>query len=381
MLTKVNDLALLRQEVIERLSWSRSEIIDQDGNVHKASQLFDRAIKAKHNDVKLFTSDRAEDLYVEILAAVMGEGTLVRGPVMPEKLPEGRWHWISHTSGSTGKPKWVGHTFETLIQPALAFAKVHELTNKDRFFNFMPLISENFTFGMMANILSDTTITINKFNPFTTTKALVENNPTVTIVPPGPYTILRRGKDWTDAEFPNLRMCLTGSNFVVPGYFEDMRAKGATPFNGFGCTEVPGNCTAYPHPDYLGKEWYPGCDYKIEEGCLHLRWQGMEYWNTGDLVEFDEVHGVKIVGRVDNQFKYLDNKVQPEPIEMLAKQHFNINEAMVKLENDSVVMYYEGSADPIEIRKLLEQHFAIVPRKIQAVEQLPRNPLGKLIRK
>jgi acyl-coenzyme A synthetase/AMP-(fatty) acid ligase len=372
---------MLTSEVLDKLSQSRSKIIDQDGNVVTAVELFDRAVKSKHSDVRLFTSDRAEDLYVGILAAVLGGGTLVRGPVMPETLPEGQWHWIGHTSGSTGKPKWVGQTFATLIQPAQAFAQVHELTAEDTFFNFMPLIAENFTFGMMANILSDANIKINKFNPFTTTKALVEYSPTVAIIPPGPYTVLRKGKDWAEAELPGLRMCLTGSNFVVPGYFEDLKSKGANPFNGFGCTEVPGNCTAYPHPDYLGKEWYPGCDYKIEDGCLHLRWQGMEYWNTGDLVEFDDVHGVKIVGRRDNQFKYLDNKIQPEPMEILVKTQLNLNEAMVKLEDDTLVMYYEGQGDPVEIRKLLSQHFPIVPRKIQAVEQLPRNPLGKLVRK
>jgi acyl-coenzyme A synthetase/AMP-(fatty) acid ligase len=372
---------MTKQEFLEKLSWSRSEIVDQDGNVHKASQLFDRAIKAKHNSIKLFTSDRAEDLYVEILAAAMGEGTLVRGPVMPDKLPEGRWHWISHTSGSTGKPKWVGHTFETLMQPAMGFAQAHNVTDKDTFFNLMPLISENTTFGMMASIINGGRVVINKFNPFTTTKAFVDCRPTLTTLAPGPYSVLRRGKDWVGAEFPGLRVSISGSNFVYPGYFEDMASKGATAYNGFGCTEVPGNCTAYQHPDYLGKEWYSGCEYKIEEGLLLLRWQDMEWWNTGDLAEFDDVHGVKIVGRRDNQFKYLDNKIQPEPMETLVKHQFKLNEAMVKLEGDDLVMYYEGSADTNEMRKLLEQHFLIVPRKIQAVEQLPRNPLGKLVRK
>jgi len=368
-------------EVLEKLSQSRSKIIDQDGNVHTARQLFDRAVKSKHSDIKLLTSDRTEDFYVEFLAAVLGGGTLVRSSVMPDALPDGQWHWIGHTSGSTGKPKWIGQTFDTLIQPAQEVARVHKFTEDDRCFNFLPTISENLTFCMMANILNGGTIIINKFNPFATTKALAESDPTLLLLPPGPYTVLQKSKDWALAEFPNLRVCLTGANFAVPGYFEDMRSKGATSFNAYGTTEVPGICTTYPHPDYLGKEWYSGCDYKIEDGCLHLRWQGMEYWNSGDLAEFDDVHGVKLIGRRDNQFKYLDKKIQPEPMEMLVKEQLNVTEAMVKLEDNNLVMYYEGQGDPVEIRRLLSQHFPIVPRKIQAVDQLPRTPLGKLVRK
>ena len=370
-----------QDEVLEKLSQSRSKIIDQDGNVLTAIELFDRAVKSKHSDIKLLTSDRAEDFYVEMLSAVIGGGSLVRGSVMPDALPAGQWHWIGYTSGSTGKPKWIGQTFATLVQPALAVAQIHNFTEADRCFNFLPTISENLTFCMLAPILSGTTVVIDKFNPFTTTKSLVKNNPTLAIIPPGPYTVLRRSKEWASAEFPNLRVCITGANFAVPGYFEDMRSKGANPFNAYGTTEVPGLCTTYPHPDYLGKECHPGCDYKIEDGCLHLRWQGMDYWNSGDMVELDDIHGIKITGRRDNQFKYLDNKIQPESMEMLIKNQLNVTEAMVKLENDTLVMYYEGQGDPVEIRRLLSQHFPIVPRKIQAVDQLPRTSLGKLVRK
>ena len=374
-------LYMLTDEVLEKLSQSRSKIIDQDGNILTAIELFDRAVKSKHSDIKLLTSDRAEDFYVEILAAVLGGGTLVRSSVMPDNLPKGHWHWIGHTSGSTGKPKWIGQTFATLIQPAVAVAQVHSFTEADRCFSFLPTISENLTFCMLAPILTGATVTINKFNPFTTTKALVENNPTLAIIPPGPYSVLRKSKDWASAKFPNLRVCITGANFAVPGYFEDMTGKGANPFNAYGTTEMPGLCTTYPHTDYLGKDWHPGCDYKIKDGCLHLRWQGMEYWNSGDMVEFDDIHGIKITGRRDNQFKYLDKKIQPELMETLVKSQLNVTEAVVKLEDNNLVMYYEGQGDPIEIRKLLAQHFPIVPRKIQAVDQLPRTPLGKLVRK
>jgi acyl-coenzyme A synthetase/AMP-(fatty) acid ligase len=104
----------------------------------------------------------------------------------------------------------------------------------------------------------------------------------------------------------------------------------------------------------------------------------MDWWQSGDLVEVDPVHGPKLLGRKDNQFKYKDFKVVPESFELIAKELDGVNEAMLKLE-DHLVMYYEGEAQPSDIEDILNsRNTCFMPKKIIKVESLPRTALGKL---
>jgi acyl-CoA synthetase (AMP-forming)/AMP-acid ligase II len=108
----------------------------------------------------------------------------------------------------------------------------------------------------------------------------------------------------------------------------------------------------------------------------------MDWWPSGDMIEVDPVHGPRITGRKDNQFKYKDFKVVPERYELIAKQHESVVDAMLKLEKH-LVLYYEGSASPAEVEDLLVKHSPkeMMPREFIQVSALPRSGLGKLDRK
>jgi len=374
-----------REEFLDKLSNSSAEIIDIDGKSHRGRDLFAQASAKKNSDIKLVNTDRGEVLLVEYLAAVLGGGCIVTGPRIPDNIPQGS-NWVSYTSGSTGEPKAIAHPFEHFISPSVAMYNTHGVKDLDTFFNIMPTnIGVCLTLGTFPLLLAGGRVIFEKFNPFTTPAKMTASKLTMMTLPPGAYAVLSRQKEWSNVSLERGRFILSGSNFVRPGYFEDVKSKGGIPLNGYGTTEVPGNCTAYPHPDYLGKNWYPGIQYKVmEDGQLAIKWDNQpDFWISGDLVEEDPVHGIKIIGRLNNMFKYLDRKVYPEVYENHVKNKMpGITECILKLEDDKIALLYEGTANDKDIRDELGQIIPkeMLPKRIQQVVGLPRTALGKLVR-
>jgi acyl-coenzyme A synthetase/AMP-(fatty) acid ligase len=108
-----------------------------------------------------------------------------------------------------------------------------------------------------------------------------------------------------------------------------------------------------------------------------------DFWISGDLVEVDPEHGIKIVGRLNNMFKYMERKVFPEVYENLIKSKIpTVTECLVKMENDRLALLFEGDASVDVIRAELGQIVPqeMIPKRIQQVIGLPRTPLGKLVR-
>ena len=375
-----------REEFIDRLSESKSNVVDYDGKIWKAKDLFDLAYRTRYSDVKLSTTDNPVELFVDLIGAVLGGGTVVAGKKLPSTpIPED-CQWVSFTSGSTGEPKAIAHKIENLIAPTEVLWRVHGVNENDTFFNIIPTVTcITLTMGIMPMLLGNGTAYCEKFNPYTTPAKFNQVKPTMMTLPPGAYSAIRRTKEWQDVKLDRMRYCLSGSNFVAPGYFDDIKSKGGVPLNGYGSTEIPGNCTAYPHSDYLGKEWYPGVEWKVtDDNQLALKWAHMEdFWISGDLVEVDPEHGIKIVGRLNNMFKYMERKVFPEVYENLIKSKIpTVTECLVKMENDRLVLLFEGEADVDVIRGELGQIVPqeMIPKRIQQVIGLPRTPLGKLVR-
>ncbi len=374
-----------REEFLDKLSNSSAEVIDIDGNSHRGRDLFAKAAAKKNSDIKLVNTDRAEVLLVEYLAAVLGGGCVVTGPRIPDYIPQGS-HWVSYTSGSTGEPKAIAHPVEHFISPSVAMYKTHGVRDLDTFFNIMPTnISVTLTLGTFPLLLAGGRVIFEKFNPFTTPAKMTQSKLTMMTLPPGAYAVISRTKEWADVSLERGRFILSGSNFVRPGYFDDIKSKGGVPLNGYGTTEVPGNCTAYPHQDYLGKNWYPGIQYKVmDDGQLAVKWDSQpDFWVSGDLVEEDPEHGIKIIGRLNNMFKHLERKVYPEVYENHVKQKMpGVTDCICKLEDDKLVLLYEGTANDQDIRDELGQIIPkeMLPKRIQQVQGLPRTALGKLVR-
>ena len=371
-----------KEEFIDKLFHSRAVFVDWDDTEYVVSDLMNRAWKERHNTVQLTETVNHVEYFVELMRAVLGGGYLIRGSQMPDSKPTGTYS--SCTSGSTGRPKLISHNLENFIAPSVAMSTTENMDESSTFLAYLPTSTNAvFSVGMLPAAITDGRCVFKKFNPFQTVNEIHKYRPTHTTLPPGVYTPTSKTKEWKTADLSSLKYVLTGSNFTARGFFEDIKSKGGCPFHGYGTTEMPAIMNAYRGSEqHLGHIWYPGAEWKEVDGELWCRWNHMPWWQSGDMIEVDSVHGPRITGRKDNQFKYRDYKIVPESYELTARQHELVADAMLKLEKH-LVLYYEGSASPAEVEDLLSQHNSkeTMPKQFIKVNALPRSNLGKLDRK
>lgn len=371
-----------RQEFIDKLFDSTAVFVDWDDTEYVVRDLMNRAYKKQHDTIKLTETINQVEYFVELMSAVLGGGYLIRGNTLPETTPNGTYS--SYTSGSTGRPKLISHNIENFIAPSVGMGTVEKMDDASTFLAYLPT-STNAVFGvgMMPAALNNSRVVFKKFNPYQTVNEIHKYRPTHTTLPPGVYMPVSKTKEWKNADLSSLKYVLSGSNFTARGFFEDIKSKGGLPVHGYGTTEMPAIMCAYHGSEkHLGQTWYPGAEWKAVDGELWCRWSHMEWWQSGDMIEVDPVHGPRITGRRDNQFKYRDFKIVPESYELTARQHELVVDAMLKLENH-LVLYYEGTASPAEVEDLLSQYNSkeTMPRQFIKVNALPRSNLGKLDRK
>jgi len=371
-----------KEEFIDKLFHSCAVFVDWDDKEYLVSDLMNRAWKERHDTVQLTETVNQVEYFVELMRAVLGGGYLIRGNQMPDTKPAGTYS--SCTSGSTGRPKLISHNLENFIAPSVAMSTTENMDESSTFLAYLPTSTNAiFGVGMMPVAITNGRCVFKKFNPYQVVNEINKYRPTHATMPPGIYNPTKLTKEWKNADLSSFKYLMSGSNFTVPGFFEDVRSKGGKPFHGYGTTEIPAIMNSYPDSEqHLGQVWYPGAEWKSVDGELWCRWNHMEWWQSGDTIEVDPVHGPRITGRKDNQFKYRDFKIVPESYELTARQHELVVDAMLKLENH-LVLYYEGTASPAEVEDLLAKHNPkeIMPRQFIKVNALPRSNLGKLDRK
>jgi long-subunit acyl-CoA synthetase (AMP-forming) len=371
-----------RQEFIDKLFNSTAVFVDWDDSEHVVRDLMDRAYKEQHDTIKLTETVNHVEYFVELMRAVLGGGYLIRGNQMPDTKPTATYS--SYTSGSTGRPKLISHNLENFIAPSVAQAVVENINETSTFLQYLPT-STNAVFGvgMMPAAITNAKCIFKKFNPYQVANEFMKYRPTHAVLVPGMYNPVRKTKEWQNVDLSQLQYLLQGANLAIPGYFDDIKSKGGRPVYGYGTTEMPAIMNSYADSQHhLGHTWYPGAEWKEVNGELWCRWSHMDWWQSGDMIEIDPVHGPRITGRKDNQFKYRDFKIIPESYELTARQHELVVDAMLKLENH-LVLYYEGTASPAEVEDLLSQHNSkeTMPKQFIKVNSLPRSNLGKLDRK
>jgi len=371
-----------KEEFIDKLFHSRAVFVDWDDTEYVVSDLMSRAWKERHDTVQLTETVNHVEYFVELMRAVLGGGYLIRGTKLPDSKPTSTYS--SCTSGSTGRPKLISHNLENFIAPSVAMSTTENMDKSSTFLAYLPTSTNAvFSVGMLPAAITDGRCVFKKFNPFQTVNEIHKYRPTHTTLPPGVYTPTSKTKEWKTADLSSLKYVLTGSNFTARGFFEDIKSKGGCPFHGYGTTEMPAIMNAYRGSEqHLGHIWYPGAEWKEVDGELWCRWNHMPWWQSGDMIEVDPIHGPRITGRKDNQFKYRDHKIVPESYELTARQHELVVDAILKLEKH-LVLYYEGTASPAEVEDLLLQHNSkeTMPKQFIKVNALPRSNLGKLDRK
>ncbi|WP_036479028.1 class I adenylate-forming enzyme family protein [Myxosarcina sp. GI1] len=344
-----------------------------------------------------------------------------------------------YSSGSTGRPKRVGRTQKNLYHEVSNFTQTAAVTPADNILCIVPLYhAHGLGNCMMAAICTGATlvileqvwqqgVTVEVPFVFRSLRVLeLLETEKISILPAVPYIFnaLAQAPGNAKADLSNLRLCFSAGNFLPQEIFDKFSAKFGIPVRQlYGCTEAgsialnldedvtatqasvgrPLNNVEIKIVDDEGRELPVGeiGEVTITSLALTSGYHNLPELNqqafrngayfTGDLGKLDENGCLYITGRKKILIDTGGRKVDPIEIEDVLISHSQIAEAVVVGVKGyfageivkAVIVPKGGECQESEISAYCRQHLAEfkVPKIIEFREEIPKSPLGKILRK
>jgi long-chain acyl-CoA synthetase len=334
---------------------------------------------------------------------------------------------ILYTSGTTGTPKGAELTHENLRRNCQIAVDLFDLGADAVTLGALPLFhSFGQTCGMNATALSGGTLTlIPRFDPDKALEIIERDAVNVFEGVPTMYTGMLHAPGRERFEHSSLRLCVSGGSAMPVELLRDFEeAFAAKILEGYGLSETS-PVASFNHPD---KERKPGSigtpvagvEMRVvdedgkelpqgEVGEIVIRghnvmkgyWQRPEateeairdgWFHTGDMARVDEDGYFFIVDRKKDMIIRGGFNVYPREIEEVLYEHPAVREAAVLgIPDDrygeevaAAVALKEGaSATPEELREFVKGNVAAYkyPRRIWLVDELPKGPTGKILKR
>jgi O-succinylbenzoic acid--CoA ligase len=291
-----------------------------------------------------------------------------------------------YTSGTTGAPKPVELTYANFEASALANAENLGVEPDDRWLCCMPLFHVGGLSILTRSAINQTEAVIHeRFDVQAVLHALEEEGVTlVSLV----ATQLRRLLDAGLEAPPALRAALIGGGPVPADLIERAEGVGVPVVPTYGMTEtcsqiwtgrpLPGvEIDTSPEGELLvrGPMVAPGAI--ADDGWLH----------TGDRGSIDAEGNLQVDGRIADTIVTGGENVAAAEVEEALLSHPAVEDVAVVGRPDpewgqAVTAFVVGAVDPGELRAHARTRIAgyKVPKAIRAIEEIPRNAAGKILR-
>ena len=336
---------------------------------------------------------------------------------------------ILYTSGTTGKPKGAELTHSNLYKNcAMASTTLGEFTHEDVLLGALPLFH---SFGQSCTMNSAVTVgatvtMIPRFDPEKALEMLGRDGVTVFQGVPTMYNAMLHANGADSADASTLRLCMSGGAAIPVELIRGFEEKFGSPIlEGYGLSETS-PVASFNHPD---RERKPGSIGTPIEGVEMQVWddQGNElpqgevgeivirghnvmkgYWErpeateeaidddgwfrTGDMAKVDADGYFFIVDRKKDLIIRGGYNVYPREVEEVLYEHPAIQEAAVVGVPDeslgeevgaAVVLKQGESLEAQELKSYVKEQVAAYkyPRKIWFVDELPKGPTGKILKR
>jgi len=349
-------------------------------------------------------------------------------PRIPARAGDSELAAILYTSGTSGFPKGVMLTHGNLSANVRQVIQRVEFSTNDKLLGTLPLFH---SFGFTVLTLVPLTIGckvvyVPRFVPQRIVRTIQEKRPTVMLGIATMYGALLKLKDAKAEDFESLRLAVAGGEALPDAVFEPFRDRfGVTICEGYGLTETaPVTHCSLPEDYVRGTvgQSFPGVETRIvdpetertqplsEPGEVRLKGPNVMpgyykapeetaavfdkegFFRTGDMGRMDEAGRLAITGRIKEMLIIGGENVFPREIESVLEQHEAVSlagvigipdeqrgevpAAFVELEEDAKV-----SGD--ELRAWCRSRLAPykTPRFVRILEELPRGPTGKVLRR
>lgn len=382
-------------------------------------QLTDSAAKVVVSDGSLLPQTDRIHLHVDDLAPVP-----LAGWVAPPTPEHGEDALLIYTSGSTGKPKGVRLSHANLHYMATAMARLLQLTADDHALLVLPLFHVNaICVSFLAPILVGGQLSITgKFSVTRFFDDVVRLRPTYFSAVPTIYALLTAHPPTDRTALSSLRFAICGAAPISKELLDRTQKTFGVPIlEGYGLTEgtcasccnpvdglrklgsvgppIPGQRIRIQGPDGTQMPTGQPCEVLISgpnvmQGYLNRPEANSDtvvggWLHTGDIGILDEDGYLSIVDRIKDMIIRGGENIYPKEIESALSTHPAVLECAVigvpdeiygEVPHAYVVTYPELSVAPGVLAVHLADRLSKVklPSDIHLVDQLPRNPVGKI---
>ncbi len=342
-------------------------------------------------------------------------------PPKPERWPR----VVILTSGTTGAPKGAGRDVPWSLAPIGApLSKVPFRAGEVTELSVPMFHALGLSHTLLGVALGSTLVLHRKFDPAETLGSLAQHGASAMIAVP---VLLQRmlnldASEWEGREFPRLRIIFVSGSQLGAELCRRVTARfGPVIYNLYGSTEVAYATIATPQDlkedpstvgrvvhgtvikilDEMGQELQPGATGRIFVGNA-IQFEGYTggggkeevggMMASGDVGHFDGHGRLFIDGRDDEMIISGGENVFPAEVEELLAGHDAIVEAAaIGVEDEDfgqrlkafVVRRNGASLSEDEVKAYVKDNLARykVPREVVFVEELPRNPAGKVVKR
>jgi long-chain acyl-CoA synthetase len=335
---------------------------------------------------------------------------------------------LMYTSGTSGLPKGVELTYGNLQSVVDCAIEAAHLEHKHSFLGVIPLFH---SFGIVGTLLAPMQLGspvfyIGRFSPVAAMNAIRDNKITLVFGVPSMFAALARLKSAKADDLSHVYAAISGGEPLPGALREVMKAKfNVDLLEGYGLTEtaaIVGLNTPQEHKAGSVGKPLPHAMVNItdDDGKALPRGQTGEIWvqgpmvmkqyhdlpkesaealtpdrffKTGDLGHLDEEGYLFITGRKKDMIAVAGEKCYPREIEEVLGKHPAVGESAVLGKKDesrgevvvAFVVAKEGQSVTADALRDFARKEGLaqwkVPREIFIVEDLPRSPTGKVLKR
>ena len=291
--------------------------------------------------------------------------------------PNERVLW--YTSGTTGDSKFCSFNQAQLNNMAATIVRSYNLSANDRYTSIMSLWHAHGQGFYWATQLAGCET---QYLAMKEIKSLPSTNPTFITAIPDVLRVV------SELSFDHLRFIRSASAPLPGELYQKLSSKFNLPIvEAFGMTEAMSHCFTNPleGPQRIGTVGLPdGVDAKIDNGHLLIKGFNVCYdgwYDTGDLVDQDEMGYYRILGRSRDQINVKGSKLNPISLERQLLETIPGMTQCVVFGTNQVKCLYIGDCNKESISKYLSglgKHCK--PTVLEQVTTIPISPAGKISR-